>query len=309
MAKKFPNPYKGNGHDFVFVRVFPKVEYARQFMAGSLRMGSLNVYRRIEDGGRRGDADEGASYRATRGNFTMTFGPVTLPSGETLGPIVVDDALMVRIHDEQFGRNVHVLCVNRLRWGEGAKWGVYRIPNHMQGFGEYAVVFPLKTVIDGVQAHCEAHALQWEARDVRYVPDNYSGDWGPFTKTSRYSEQREFRVAIQRPDSVAPEDHIFVDIGPLSGASLIRTTTILRLQMPCLRCSRGRSQGVIAPSRRRRRRIRKKIDSRLGASRYFQVCDSCWRRHRVFRHGSVVKVQTRAKHRRITSWRRDQTGR
>lgn len=260
-----------------------------------MRMGSLRVYRGIEDGGKRGNPDEGAVQRGS--SFTITFGPV--PEAGIHEPIVIQNPIMVRVHSDDLLERVHVLCLNTLRMSQAARYGVLRLPRHMWHFGDYAVMMRGAEFFDAIQRHCEDASLTWAAQLVTYVSDDHSGEWGIFMKAKKYSEQREYRIAIRRPDGEESTDYMTQKIPP-PWAQILSTRAIGKLAYPCLQCD-GSLQGIAAPDRRRGRRVQKKIDSRLGAGRTFQVCRSCRLRVKFVPHGG--RLQLRAlptRHRRVS---------
>jgi len=162
---------------------FGAKEHMEQFLEeGHLYMNTLKWFSEVEDGGVRGDPNEGLVGWWQGSLVTLHF-----------GDIVIDDALSVRLHSEERQR-VNVFCM--YRYGLQSAWVDPR--NHRPG-DLCAVIHNRAAFMERVDAAFKAQSpfKHLEAGSVRYVDQQiHHGEVSPFEKTLGYSYQHEFRIAL-----------------------------------------------------------------------------------------------------------------
>lgn len=275
------------------IKVVSKREYAELTKNGKLRFGSVNSYRAMDDKDKeRGDPDEGAVLRGPGHNFRIFPG---------LHLTELTEIVDFSVHSNDVLENIFLYCTYSVDFREVFRCGVCRLPATLSKFGAYAIGFHALEFVSLAVKSCQEKNIPFEYDFVDYVKDNYHGPWGPFRKRIKYAHQREFRFAIRaEPSSPDPDkkDEHFFTMDPFREAFLLEMKHgFVRLFYPCSECN-SKITGILAPDRRRPKRMRRKIANRYGALHHYQRCVGCGEEFRLVGKGEQREFRKRRSHQR-----------
>ena len=283
MATLAPDLIERLKHTYL-IKVVEKEEWAQAVSNGNLRLGSIRSYREFEKDSERGDQDEGAVIRGLGRHFRIEL------DGEKL-----TDVLDVAVHYNRHDDGAFLFCTYSLSLKDAFRCGVYKVPSELGRFGKFIVIVNALNFVGQALKSCREQTVRCNCNFVSYVGDDFSGSWGFFRKRKRYAHQQEFRFMIEaEPHDSADPSYAYLKIGPLPGAVAVPLTNgFFRVTHPCPICREGEFTGIIAPERRRPKRIRAKIRKRFGAFHHFQRCGGCGIELKVVGRGEARTIRPR----------------
>lgn len=200
------------------LRFFKEEDHARTFMAGRLRMPTIETYREMEDGEVRGDPDEGLLLKHLPqhiSNLTIN-GVRAFPKGP-IAPYL--DVFL----------GAHVCCLTAVtpdKRSELVNLQPFIVPCDKDDLGPYAVLCHPDRFNEAVERAAARLGREYWMSGVEYVPEDYSGAMGPFRKCGKYSPQQEIRLLLSRTG----QEIFWFDIGDMSGFSTLVETERLTLR-------------------------------------------------------------------------------
>lgn len=163
---------------------FGKYEYICQLRdEGLLYLNNLPYFWEIEDEELRGDSFDGVAEVRRGRNGTAT------PVGDTENPLKVTNWVL-RVHPSQPER-INIFCMYAVR----PSLGSFPVEERNFQFGDYALVLTNpQEFIERISSRLTSQGVKHRAALVDYVDDEYTGEFGPFKKLSRFSYQSEWRL-------------------------------------------------------------------------------------------------------------------
>lgn len=193
-------------------KVFRKAKHAEDFLNGQMYSNSLAYFKKIEDGGVRGDKDEGAIMLHREGliieltatnRATGVADTIRMSGDELTSPLV--------IHPERFD-HINVFCMYAGHTGDIKSVSEQNalklkkqieIPGDCAQLGDFAVVITnVREFLGRVRAGAKRLGYSVCSGLVRYYnpqvgsPPTKSEIEAIFTKRNEYEYQKEFRIAI-----------------------------------------------------------------------------------------------------------------
>lgn len=173
---------------------------------GDVFMNTLNVFWGIEDGGLRGDNLDGVDHMSNGIRAELRT-----PSGEIIPANVTSWTLQTRTAEPE---KINLFCM----------YAIHREPEsepidlRVTEFGDAALIMTnadefIKRLADAARKTNRS----FKADLVNYVPTNYIGDVGLFTKTEPFRYQSEWRFAMED----GPGNPIKLNIGDISDISML----------------------------------------------------------------------------------------
>ena len=173
---------------------------------GDVFMNTLNVFWGIEDGGLRGDNLDGVDHMANG-----IHAELRKPSGEITPANVTSWTLQTRTAEPE---KINLFCM----------YAIHRAPEsdpvdlRVTEFGDTALIMTnpdefFKRLSDAARKT----GRSFHGDLVNYVPSDYIGDVGLFTKTEPFRYQSEWRFAMQD----GPGDPMTLNIGDISDISML----------------------------------------------------------------------------------------
>lgn len=188
---------------------------------GRLHMGTLDYFRRVEDGQVRGDPDEGLAVQLQpEGARAYINGmPVTLG-----GPFKLYHHHTVACH---------VFCMAGLSSGRRREDGSFLIGADLLKMNECAVIINPKPFFDRLIEVADGHGMPLSCGWVRYVQRDHDGEMNAFTKFVEYRWQCEYRI-VTKPTG---QDFFDLELGPLDGIAELHDVAAIRAgslsEAPC----------------------------------------------------------------------------
>ena len=162
---------------------FGRAEHIRQmFDDGVLYLNNLPYFWAVEDAAVRGDANDAvdALHRGQKAQLFKKNG-TEIPAHIT--------SWIVREHADAEKKNL--LCMYSLRKSTSP------IHDRVREFGDTALLFMQpQEFFDRLRAVVRREKLDAQGDLVEYVPDNYTGDVGPFRKLAMFAWQAEWRLIV-----------------------------------------------------------------------------------------------------------------
>lgn len=233
---------------YLLIKVFDKEEYADAFInEGQMFCRTLGDFKRIEDGGLRGDVYEGVTdWHQPHGiKVTISYknrdgAEHSFPLTDLAGPLVVQnngyDMLnlycMYAVKVEEFEESYEseeervrvVEKVNTLLKERST------LSEKVHSLGDFAVVvYQVQDFIKRVRKTADARSFScWNGSVKYYDPDSFSGSFGGveavFRKRNIYLHQNEYRFAF---GSDGADGEKVVNVGSLSGIAFkVKTAEI-----------------------------------------------------------------------------------
>lgn len=283
MATLAPDLIERLRHTYL-IKVVEREEWAQAVANGNLRLGSIRSYREFEMDKERGDHHEGSVIRGPGRYFRIEL------NGQNL-----TDVLDIAIHYDHHDDGIFLFCTYSLSLEDAFRCGVYRVPSNLGRFGKFVVVVNALNFVGQALKSCRERTIRCDCNFIDYVGDDYHGAWGFFRKNKQYAHQQEFRFLIEsEPHDSADPSYTCLKIGALIGAVAVPLTNgFFRVTHPCPKCVKGEFTGIIAPERRRPKRIRAKIKKRFGAFHHFQRCGGCGVELKVIGRGEARSIKPR----------------
>lgn len=150
---------------------------------GLLYMNNLPHFWKIEDGELRGDKFDGVAEVMRGSSGTVT------PKNDLENPakIVKWD---IRTHPPQ-PEKINIFCLCAVR----PSVGTFPVDKRNFRFGAYALILTNpREFIDRISSQLKSQNICHKARLVKYVDDDYTGEFGPFRKLIRFAYQSEWRL-------------------------------------------------------------------------------------------------------------------
>lgn len=151
---------------------------------GCIYMNTLNTFWNIEDGGLRGDQNDGI-HSIKKG----TLGTASIKGGTSLPIRITDWTIEERpINPEK----INIYSMYALRWDSGH----IQVDTRNIEFGDSTLVITnANEFLKRLSIKLKAAKRRYKCDLISYVSDTYNGDIGLFKKTSKYSYQSEWRIA------------------------------------------------------------------------------------------------------------------
>jgi len=219
----------GKSTVFALVKMFEKREYADAFVRGELYMNSLAYFREYKDerGELRGDPHEGlgAIYQPSQIG-EIRFGDIRIPPEELAGPVLVRherlDHAKVFCSYALNSRGFDNVSAETLADFKR----VMLVHESCYGLGSIAVLVSNVTkFFERIDSSIRAADLRGYRSLIDYFDENtFHGNFGEragFHKRKLYSNQREYRVMVERPE---PSTAAYtLSVGDLSDIAHITT--------------------------------------------------------------------------------------
>lgn len=187
-------------------KYFTEERFANAFIRkGSMRFGSLNSYRRLEDGGIRGDPKDGTLHYAPAEGIEITM--------------VADGRKLVGTSFSTAAQNMFVYCMSSERSEERAA-----------ELGRFCVeIEDIEAIVARLKARaCTTSKLDYakvvcDETEYRAYDKIPGADWAVpervvMIKPPEYASQQEFRMVLPlKPDAHSDDECIFVAVGNLDG--------------------------------------------------------------------------------------------
>lgn len=164
---------------------FSKYEYICQLRdEGLLYMKNIPYFWRIEDEGLRGDKFDSVAEVMKGSSGTAT------PENDPENPVRVRN-WVIRKHPPHPER-IHIFCMCAVRPSAGS----FPVDKRNFRFGDYALILTNPNeFIDRISSQLKAQNITHKAALVKYVSNDYRGEFGPFRKLIKYAYQSEWRLA------------------------------------------------------------------------------------------------------------------
>jgi hypothetical protein len=214
-----------------FVKFFAEETYADQFIRGSLYLNRLSYFKKLEseDDDGRPDRHEAVAMWWQPDDFTMTFKP---PGLEEITITKADLAAPVSMSFDYHG-HLHVLCLHAMHTvsfdrldaelslaeNEAELQKQLRIDERCFKFGRFAVLVQASPFLAQLKEAFIRQKIASTGKLIHYYDDaTFHGQIDPkdvpFWKQTRFSYQREFRIAVQT--NTTGDDPLTIDIGDIS---------------------------------------------------------------------------------------------
>ena len=172
--------------------------------SGVVYMNTLKTFWDIEDGGLRGDILDGVDHMANGVHAEMRT-----PTGELIPADITSWTLQTRTGEPE---KINLFCMYAIHRDSNSD----PIDMRVMEFGEAALIITKPDEFTRRLANVASETNRsFHADLVKYVPTNFIGDVGLFTKTEPYRYQSEWRFALHD----GPGTPITLDIGSLADMS------------------------------------------------------------------------------------------
>ncbi|MCY4393071.1 MAG: hypothetical protein OXE43_13645 [Chloroflexi bacterium] len=218
---------------FLFIKFFDKQEYAQAFLEGKVFANRLSAFRTHEgeDTTGRIDGDEGTTSWLQGENVKLVLNGMDLSEGLMTLQVQMDSL-----------SDFHLFCMHAVHSGDVDLETISHdnievlreallVDDACLSLGPYAVVISdIAAFMSRLKRSCADNGYRGKSRLVKYYdPDTFHGTFegleGVFWKQTKFSFQREFRVAIDTHTS--GEDPLTLEIGDISDiASLIEASAV-----------------------------------------------------------------------------------
>jgi hypothetical protein len=210
-------------------RSFSQIEHAQSFLAGQVRMQTIEYFRGVEhtDKALRGDAYEGASgiFHPSGLSF-VSFGDIKIPATNLGGPLAVFPDTV---------RSWHVFCMHVIGFTPEdpetyetlrAMEDRVRLDERCANFGKhFVVVHNVAEFVRRVDAAIESRGWRSSRRVVEYYELDFAGIFDPkdvpFRKSRIFSYQKEYRI-VARTSQHTPTP-LVLDIGDINSIAGLTT--------------------------------------------------------------------------------------
>ena len=173
---------------------------------GILYMNNLPYIWAIEDGAVRGDVNDGvdALHRGIKAKIFKQDGteiPVNITSWS--------------LREHTGAENTNLFCMYSLRESTSP------IDDRVMGFGDTSLLFTQpQSFFDRLQASVRQLKLDAHSDLVQYVPDDHTGEIGPFRKLAAFSWQAEWRLIVRN----GPGGPLKLNVGSLHDVATVMPT-------------------------------------------------------------------------------------
>lgn len=173
---------------------------------GTVFLNTLDYFWGVEDGGLRGDSIDGVDHMANG-----VHAEIRTPDGELIPANVTSWTLQTRTAEPE---KINLFCMYAIR----SEPNFPPVDSRVIEFGESTLVM---TQPDEFMARIAAAAREtgrsFDYDLVNYVPSDFIGDTGLFTKTEPFTYQSEWRFAMYD----GPGNPITLELGDLSDISTL----------------------------------------------------------------------------------------
>lgn len=202
---------------YYFLKTFAKESYAENFLNGSIFMKPLGYFTTLEasDASGRGDRHEGISAWIQPNMVNIQIGGIKIRSDDITTPVACR-------HNLQLVKNV--FCMHAAYISDLASLDVLKIPPENISLGQHSVfIKDGKEFLNRVKNAVLDKNLSMRCGLVNYYDPaiahcQFSDDDAPFNKQQKFSYQREYRIVIEKIDSL-PCDFT-LDIGCIRDIAL-----------------------------------------------------------------------------------------
>ena len=150
---------------------------------GLLYMNNLPHFWQIEDGELRGDKFDSVAEVMRGSSGTAT------PENDPENPVRVRN-WVIRRHPPQ-PEKINIFCMCAVRPSVGS----FPVDKMNFRFGDYALILTNpQEFIDRISSQLKSQNIRHRADLVKYVGDDYRGEFGPFRKLIRFAYQSEWRL-------------------------------------------------------------------------------------------------------------------
>jgi hypothetical protein len=210
----------------VLVFKFVPDEYLEDFLNGNLYMNTYSHYRATEETINRGDKQEGvvSSYMAK---------DIQISVRDREGKLVPIGGLINRANFmAHYDHQVNIFCMSLFQ-PDFSKNNVieFKLDERFLDFGNKAVLITepqefMNKITDSVKGKKSPPCANKFFDTVDYLPNNYNGYMGAFSKLADYEWQREWRIATLDPNRNEPQA-VTLSIGDIRAISQVYDTSFL----------------------------------------------------------------------------------
>jgi hypothetical protein len=196
-----------------FVKVFEEEAHRHEFLDGSLHMGRLSSYKKIEDGieNNRADKFEGPSSWYQSGRITMKL----IYKGKEIsvegleGPVVGQDLK----YDSYSVFCLYSIILEKQEYIDDEINGLFeeiKIDSGVFNLGQYPVVITQPgDFIERVSAAMPSHGVDPRRGSIKYFDEatyhgNFDGEHGIYSKRSSFAHQKEYRFSFLNDQGSEP---------------------------------------------------------------------------------------------------------
>ena len=170
-------------HVATFIKFGERKHMEGLLTEGHMYLNTFKYFREIEDGQVRGDRYEGAS-EIRRG----TKGSITTSDGKDIGATIQSWELGVFPPSDSLTNIFSIFILTPLN---------YPITDRVSEFGEWAfVVRNPDAFLDRIGRSLKSEEISGQGDRVKYLPNDYDGETGPFQKRKLFQWQSEWRLKI-----------------------------------------------------------------------------------------------------------------
>ncbi|MDP3705666.1 MAG: hypothetical protein Q8R24_07110 [Legionellaceae bacterium] len=205
---------------------FTPDKHLNSFLDGNLYMNTYNYYRKIEEKINRGDKQEGvaSSYRAETIKISIT---------NSNGKPVPIGGLINRVNFmHPFDHQINIFCMSVFEPDFSEFKNInFKVDRRFNAFGNKAVLIIqpqefIDQITKNINGKTSSPCSNKFFDKVDYLPEEYNGTIGCFSKFAQYEWQNEWRLAIQDSTRFGSEP-ITLKIGDISSICRVYDTESL----------------------------------------------------------------------------------